>query len=143
MLTPIARSLVQRFGFVCLNVDYRLATDYPFPAAVNDAWDVTRWAAANAAAAFHVDLKSGFIVGGHSAGGNLADVVGHLARDEGLAMPLTGLLEITPIYLLHPRTVPEDVIGRYLSWEQCKNAEEPARQWNEFTEGKSCSRADY
>lgn len=34
---------VQKYGAVALSVDYRLAPECPFPAAVNDSWDVLQW----------------------------------------------------------------------------------------------------
>ena len=77
-----------------MNVDYRLAPEAPFPAAPNDAWDALTWAAANAKEVLGADPSKGFIVCGTSAGGNLTDVVAHLARDEKLNPPLTGLIEL-------------------------------------------------
>ena len=37
------RNFAQQLGCVCLNVDYRLAPEHPFPAAVNDSWDALKW----------------------------------------------------------------------------------------------------
>lgn len=55
-------------------VDYRLAPEHPFPAAFEDGWAVLR-----AVAAFNPDV----IIGGDSAGGNLAAALALKARDEG------------------------------------------------------------
>lgn len=49
-----------------------------------------KWAAANAKTVLGADPSRGFLVGGGSAGGNIAAVLAHLARDEGLTPPLTG-----------------------------------------------------
>jgi acetyl esterase len=63
-------------------VDYRLAPEYPFPAAINDAWAATQWVANNASRIVGSrDLP--LIVAGDSAGGNLAAVVARKARDAG------------------------------------------------------------
>ncbi|KAK0644755.1 AB hydrolase superfamily protein B1A11.02 [Lasiodiplodia hormozganensis] len=86
---------------VVINVDYRLAPEHVFPAAVNDAWDVVQWAAANATTpALHpANPTTGFIVGGVSAGANLSAVIGTLARDAALTPPLTGLLlSVPPVF---------------------------------------------
>ena len=91
---PNCRLFSKNLDAVCVNVVYRLAPEHPFPAAANDSWDAVKWVAANATSKLGADPSKGFIVGGTSAGGNLTDVVGHLARDENLLPPLTGLLEL-------------------------------------------------
>ena len=76
-----------------LSVDYRLAPEHPFPAALDDALTATRWAYANAATLGCAPDR--LAVGGDSAGANLAIVVGHLGsvplRFQLLVYPTTDL----------------------------------------------------
>ncbi|WP_454871823.1 alpha/beta hydrolase [Paraburkholderia xenovorans] len=65
-----------------LSVDYRLAPEYKFPTAVEDAFDALTWLHAHAAE-YGVDA-SRIAVGGDSAGGTLATVCAVLAREHGI-----------------------------------------------------------
>jgi monoterpene epsilon-lactone hydrolase len=64
-----------------LSVDYRLAPEHPFPAALEDAVTAYRWLLAEGADTRHI------VVMGDSAGGNLAFAMLLKARDEGLPLP--------------------------------------------------------
>ena len=77
----LCRQLTAGSGVSVVSVDYRLAPEHKFPAAVDDAWAATRWVVAHAGE-LAVDA-SRLAVGGDSAGGNLAAVVALLARGEG------------------------------------------------------------
>lgn len=66
---------------IVISVDYRLAPEHPFPAAVDDAYAVAVWAVQNAPR-MSIDA-SRIAIGGDSAGGNLAAVVSQLLRDRG------------------------------------------------------------
>ena len=75
----VCRKLAHEGELIVIAVDYRLAPEHKFPAAVDDAIAATKWVAANA-----VELgidASRLTVGGDSAGGNLAAVVSLAARD--------------------------------------------------------------
>ena len=84
----VCRHLATLAGIVVANVDYRLAPEHPFPAAVDDA--VGAYAAIRGGALG--PHPSAVAVGGDSAGGNLAAVVSLAARDRGLPVPDAQLL---------------------------------------------------
>ncbi|KAB2573784.1 hypothetical protein DBV05_g7586 [Lasiodiplodia theobromae] len=111
---------VQRFGAVCVSVDYRLAPEHPFPTPINDSWDALKWLAANASQ-LGADPSRGFIVHGESAGGNFAVILALLARDENLSPPLTGISASIPA-VLAKEAVPERFKAEYLSLDQNKDA---------------------
>lgn len=76
----VCRQMATMAGVVVVSVDYRMAPEDPYPAAVIDAYDATKWAADNMNT-LNGNGKLGVI--GESAGGNLSAVVSLKAREEG------------------------------------------------------------
>jgi acetyl esterase len=100
---PLCRGLAKAAGCVVASVDYRLAPEHRFPTAPEDCYAALTWVVAHAAE-LGVDA-SRVSVGGVSAGGNLAAVMGLMARDRGgpalrlqvLEVPVTDLTGDAPL----------------------------------------------
>lgn len=88
----LCRQIAHRSGAAVVSLDYRLAPEHRFPAAVDDCWHALQWLA-HEAGRLGLD-GSHLAVGGDSAGGTLAAVVALMARDAGLPLALQVL--ITP-----------------------------------------------
>jgi acetyl esterase len=82
--------LAFRSGAIVVAIDYRLAPEHPFPAAVEDSFAAYRWLRSHAAA---VGGDPGRVaVAGDSAGGNLSAVVSLLSASEGVPEPTCQVL---------------------------------------------------
>jgi acetyl esterase len=89
----VCRKLAHEGELIVISIDYRLAPEHKFPAAVDDALAAVKWVAANAK---QLGIDAGrLMVGGDSAGGNLAAVVALAARD-GDGPTLAGQVLIYP-----------------------------------------------
>ena len=86
----LCRILANESGCRLVSVDYRLAPEHPFPAAVEDACAATAWIASHAAE-LAIDPNC-LAVAGDSAGGTLAAVVCQSAKHSGLKIALQLLL---------------------------------------------------
>jgi len=114
----VCRELTNAVGCIVVSVEYRLAPEHKFPAAVEDCYAATRWVAENASA-LGADPNR-VAVGGASAGGNLAAVVVLMAHDRGgpplvyqlLQYPVTNYAFDTPSYLqnLEPNILTRDAM---------------------------------
>jgi len=99
----VCRRLCVAASCVVVSVDYRLAPENRFPAAVEDCYDAYRWVRDHAQ---ELGMASDRIaVGGDSAGGNLAAVVTSIVHDEGLPTPCAQLL-------IYPGVGTVDHVGR-------------------------------
>jgi acetyl esterase len=90
----LCRDLANRLPAVVVSVAYRLAPENPWPDAAEDVYTAAKWAVDNA------DTVGGdarrVVVGGDSAGGNLAAVTALMARDRG-GPPIAAQLLLYPV----------------------------------------------
>ncbi len=98
----MCRMLANASGCEVYAIHYRLAPEHPFPAPLEDSWEALQWVAERTGG-------QPLIVGGDSAGGNMAAVCALRARDRGgpelaqqvLVYPVTDCDLDTPSYRLH------------------------------------------
>jgi acetyl esterase/lipase len=93
-------AMAKVFGGPCYGLDYRLAPEHPFPAAVEDAYKAYHWLAKR-----HPEAQ--IILAGDSAGGGLAIVTAMHARDGGLRSPaaIVGFSPWTDLAVTGPSVV--------------------------------------
>jgi acetyl esterase len=90
----LCRHLTVRSDCVVVSVDYRLAPEHPFPAAVKDARAALEWAAGDPT---ELDADGQIAVAGDSAGGNLAAMTSLLATgNDGPALDVDHQLLVYP-----------------------------------------------
>ncbi|MGO4270930.1 alpha/beta hydrolase [Paenibacillus sp. TAF58] len=98
----LCESFVNAANCVVISLDYRLAPEHPFPAAIEDCYAALVWMT-SAAYELNIDL-SRIAIGGGSAGGGLTAALALMARDQGgpficFQMPLYPMIDdrnITP-----------------------------------------------
>jgi acetyl esterase len=130
----LCRRLANAAGYAVLAVDYRLAPESKFPAALEDAIAATNWVFDNATK-LNVDPRH-VAVGGDSAGANLAAVVTHIARDAGeplirfqlLIYPVVDLYFGLPSHQLRENALP--VLGETMIWFRDHYLTDPAQRGN-------------
>jgi acetyl esterase len=116
----VCRQIAMQAHAVVIAVDYRLAPEHPFPAAVEDAWSATTWIAAHAPE-LGIDAKR-LAVGGDSAGGGLAAVVALMARDSSK-------LRLTLQVLVYPVTDLRAESASYSNYAEGYLLTRAAMQW--------------
>ncbi len=126
------RALCRSTAAIVVCPEYRLAPEHRFPAAAEDCYEVTAWAAREAAS-----LGAGgraIAVAGDSAGGNLAAVVALMARDRG-GPDLAGQLLVYPVVGL-----PSDGRGSYEQFAEGHFLTKAGMEW--FTDCYASSPQD-
>lgn len=111
---PLCRCLADRSGYTVVSVDYRLAPEHPFPAAVLDGFRALEWVAKHGPT---LGIDPGrIVVAGDSAGGNLAAAVALMARDRA-GPDVVGQLLVYPQleYAFDTDSYRENAEGYYLT----------------------------
>ncbi|HEY0302940.1 MAG TPA: alpha/beta hydrolase [Rhizomicrobium sp.] len=112
----LCRCLANGSGCRVVAVDYRLAPEHPFPAAVEDCVAATQWISQHAAE-LGIDPRR-LAVSGDSAGGNLAAVVCQLAKDGGPAIAFQLLIyPVTQLGAPETPSMRENAKGYFLEKE--------------------------
>lgn len=120
MTDASCRMLANRLGRIVVSVAYRLAPEHPFPTPVEDCYAALEWVAGNAAD--FLGNASNIVVGGDSAGGNLAAVVALKARDQkGPA--------ISAQVLIYPVTNLDFATGSYEQFQRGFGLDRELMQW--------------
>ena len=114
----LCRLMVSTHNMVVVNVDYRLGPEHQFPTSHHDCYDATKWAASHAAS-LNADPSHGFLIGGTSAGGNIAATISHLWRDDALTPKLTGCHLMIPLVCAAECHPDDPDLG---SWAQLEHA---------------------
>lgn len=83
----LCRGFAKRLGITVASVEYRLAPEHPYPAALKDCYSALTWLARLPAVG-----PGRIAIGGASAGGGLAAALALLARDRGEVTPAFQLL---------------------------------------------------
>ena len=102
---PLCRELAAATGCAVLAVQYRKAPEHPYPTPIDDAWSAFNWLAMRRKEIFGAELP--MVVGGDSAGGNLATVVA--MRDKADGAP-----RLSAQVLLYPVTDTDFETASYL-----------------------------
>ncbi len=118
----ICRFMAERADVRVLSLDYRLAPEHPYPAAVEDCWAAFRWVSENAER-FGVDPER-IAIGGDSAGGYLSAVTAIQAAEAGV--PVKAQLLVYPMTDMAARTHSRELFGEgfYLTTEFIDLSEE-------------------
>ncbi|MFL0267229.1 alpha/beta hydrolase [Candidatus Clostridium radicumherbarum] len=120
----VCRKLAKNTKAIVVSVEYRLAPENPFPAGLNDVYNVVQWVYKNAES---INGDAGHIaVAGDSAGGNISAVVSQMVRDKNgphitcqvLIYPSTNIYELNSkswSYVSDELTISREDMEKFIS----------------------------
>ncbi|KAH6951298.1 Alpha/Beta hydrolase protein [Fusarium avenaceum] len=112
------RRIALEANVVVVSLEYRLAPEHPFPQAIYDGLETLQWIIKNSNAVHpSASVSRGLIVGGTSAGANIANAVVYLNRNQENPVQITGQFLSVPPLLPLP-VVPDRYRKDYLSFEE-------------------------
>ena len=120
---PLCIDLAIELDVPVVSVDYRLAPEFPFPAAFEDSVASARWLASNPAELGR--QATGLFPAGDSAGGNLAAAVTVALRDDPAAVPVVGQ------WLIYPAADPKIKYPSYDQFSEGHLLEKASMDWFE------------
>lgn len=132
----IAKMYAEELPCKVIYTDYRLAPKFKFPIPVEDCYQTYKWVLDNAAM-LNIDSDK-IIIGGDSAGGNLALAVTLMARDREISMPSAELL----IYPATDRRMITETMKKYVDtpiWD----ANLTKMMWRAYLGGQKPSKIKY
>jgi len=120
----VCRKLSKNTKAIVISVDYRLAPENPFPAGLNDVYNILEWTYKNAES-INGDEKQ-IAIAGDSAGGNLSAAVSLMAKDKNgphitcqvLIYPSTNIYELNTAswsYFANDFNVSKEEMEKYIS----------------------------
>lgn len=122
-LGPYARAIAKLYGATVVTSSYRLAPEHKFPVQANDTWDTLQWLAKNASS-IGADPSAGFVIGGVSAGGQLAAVTSQRWVTEKASPPLTGVWLSIPV-VFHSAGTEVPATEKDMFFSRTQNAHAP------------------
>ncbi|KAE9380659.1 hypothetical protein N431DRAFT_477552 [Stipitochalara longipes BDJ] len=108
----VCTNLCKRANCVVISVDYRLAPENPYPAAVHDSWEALLWLRSTGFTQLSLNARK-VAIGGSSAGGNLAAIMCHKALSSPSLVP-SFILQL----LIVPVTDNTASTSETLSWKE-------------------------
>ncbi|KAH8688773.1 Alpha/Beta hydrolase protein [Talaromyces proteolyticus] len=109
----VCTNICNRAGVVVVSVDYRLAPENPFPAAVHDCWEALLWLhTPSTISLLNINTRA-LSISGSSAGGNLAATLTHKA-----VLEKASLIHISKQILIVPVTDNTATVASNWSWKE-------------------------
>ncbi|KAK0277449.1 hypothetical protein LTR91_006080 [Friedmanniomyces endolithicus] len=109
------RAISEHSNSALIAVDYRLAPEHKWPAALDDSVKVYKWAHKNAAS-FHGDATKFYTIGGSAGGGLALQLANQVLRDSSLKSSLKGIIAMVPL-TLHYDHVPAKYKDMYTAYK--------------------------